>query len=59
MTWRRFTVLFRNLSAFGAVASRVEEMKKKPKEDITEEEGRAQATAFFAAVMSTSGKDSA
>lgn len=59
MTWRRFCVLFRNLSPFGAVASRVEELKQKPKEEITEEEGRAQATAFFASVMSTSGRNSA
>ena len=56
MSWRRFTVLFRNLSPFGAVASRVENEKQKPKEDISEEEGRAQATAFFSAVMSTSGR---
>lgn len=55
MSWRRFTALFRNLSPYGAVASRVEEMKRKPKEDITVEEGRSQAAAFFASVLSTSG----
>ena len=56
MSWRRFTALFRNLSPFGAVASRVEELKHKPKEDMTVEEGRSQATAFFASVLSTSGR---
>ena len=58
MSWRRFSALFRNLSPYGAVASRVEEIKRKPKEDITVEEGRAQATAFFASVLSTGGKSS-
>lgn len=56
MSWRRFSALFSNLSPFGAVASRVDELKRKPAEDITEEEGRAQASAFFASVLSTSGK---
>lgn len=55
MSWRRFSVLFRNLSPYGAVASRVEEIKRKPKEEVTEEEGRSQAAAFFASVLSTSG----
>lgn len=55
MSWRRFTALFRNLSPYGAVASRIEEMKRKPKEDLTEDEGRNQAAAFFASVLSTSG----
>lgn len=55
MTWRRFVNLFHNLSPYGAVASRVEELRKKPAEDITEEEGRAQAASFFASVLSTSG----
>lgn len=55
MSWRRFTALFRNLSPYGAVASRIEEWKHKPKEDMTEEEGRSQAAAFFASVLSTNG----
>lgn len=45
----------RNLSPFGATASRIEELKKKPPEDVTDEQGRSQATAFFASVLSTSG----
>lgn len=49
-------MLFRNLSPYGAVASSVEEMKHRLKEDMTEEEGRSQAAAFFAAVLSTSGE---
>lgn len=55
MTWRRFSCLFRNLSPYGAVASRIEEMKRKPKEEVTQEEGRSQAAAFFASVLSTGG----
>ena len=56
MSWRRFTALFRNLSPYGAVASRVEEVKRTLKEDMTDEEGRSQAAAFFASVLSTSGE---
>lgn len=56
MSWRRFTALFRNLSPYGAVASRVEEMKRKPPEELTVEEGRSQAAAFFASVLSTGGR---
>ncbi len=55
LSWRRFSILFRNLSPYGSVASRVEEIKRKPKEDITVEEGRSQAAAFFASVLSTNG----
>ncbi|MBR6861173.1 MAG: hypothetical protein IKM73_07630 [Acidaminococcaceae bacterium] len=55
MSWRRFTALFRNLSAYGAVASRIEEIRKKPQDaEINEQDGRAQAAAFFASVLSTS-----
>lgn len=55
MSWRRFSTLFRNLSPYGAVASRITEMKRKPQEDVTVEEGRSQAAAFFASVLSTNG----
>lgn len=55
LSWRRFTALFRNLSPYGAVASRVEDEKKKPSEDLNEEEGRSQAAAFFASILSTRG----
>lgn len=55
MSWRKFSVLFRNLSPYGAVASRVQEMKHKTDDVVTEEEGRSQAAAFFSAVMSTKG----
>lgn len=56
MSWRRFTVLFRNLSPYGAAASRAEEMRKKPQpeDEISEEDGRKQAAAFFASILSTS-----
>ena len=56
MSWRRFTVLFRNLSPYGATASRAEEMRRKPQpeEEISEEDGRKQAAAFFASILSTS-----
>ena len=57
MTWRRFTVLYRNLSPFGAVASRIESIRSSPAqdEDITEEEGRSQAAAFFSSVLASGG----
>lgn len=55
LSWRRFVNLFHNLSPYGAVASRIEEIRKKPAEELTEEEGRAQAANFFASVLSTSG----
>ncbi|MCR5006940.1 MAG: bacteriophage Gp15 family protein [Clostridiales bacterium] len=55
ISWRKFAALFRNLSPYGATAARIEEMKRKPKEDQTEEEGRSQAAAFFASVLSTNG----
>lgn len=55
MSWRRFVTLFKNLSPFGAAASRIEELKKKPDEEISEEEGKAQAAAFFSSMLSTSG----
>ncbi len=58
MSWRRFSILFRNLSPYGATAARIEEMKRKPKEDMTVEEGRSQAAAFFASVLSTNGSRS-
>lgn len=56
LTWRRFTILFRNLSPYGATASAIEAYKKEHASDVENvDEGRAQATAFFSAVMSTSG----
>lgn len=56
MSWRRFTVLFRNLSPYGASASRAEELRRHPQADekISEEDGRKQAAAFFASILSTS-----
>lgn len=56
MSWRRFVALFRNLSPYGVAAARAEELRKKPQEDeeISEEDGRAQAAAFFASILSTS-----
>lgn len=56
LSWRRFSVLFSNLSPYGAVAAKVEELKKHPPEEVSVDEGRSQAAAFFAAVLSTSGK---
>lgn len=56
LSWRRFSVLFGNLSPYGAVAEKVAELKKHPPEEVSEDEGRSQATAFWAAVMSTGGK---
>lgn len=55
LSWRRFSILFRNLSPYGAVASRIIEMRRKPQDDVTVEEGRSQAAAFFASVLSTNG----
>lgn len=56
MSWRRFRVLFHNLSPYGAAASRAEELRRnpEPEEEISEEDGRKQAAAFFAGILSTS-----
>lgn len=56
MSWRRFVALFRNISPYGATAARAEELRKKPQldDEISEEDGRKQATAFFASMLSTS-----
>lgn len=55
MSWRRFTALYRNLSGFGATASRVEELRKRPPEDgeETDTERKRGAEAFFADMLST------
>ena len=44
MSWRRFLVLLRHLSPFGAVAQALEKSKDEP----AESDPKAQADAFFA-----------
>lgn len=51
MTWRRFRVLLRNINPFGAVAMKMEEMRKEPDEDDPETD-KAQADAFFSKILS-------
>lgn len=52
MSWRKFVSLFRNLSPFGAVANRADELRE---EEADAETDKAQATAFFANMLSTRG----
>ena len=58
MSWRRFTVLFRNLSPYGAVASRADELREREEKEAgaanTPAE-EAQAMAFFSRMLSTKG----
>lgn len=53
MSWRYFLVLLHNLTPYGAVAARMQELKEKPSEDPEEDE--AAANAFFASVVSFRG----
>lgn len=55
MSWRMFGVLYRNLSPYGATASRIEELRRHPdpEEEVDEDEGRRQAAAFFGGLIST------
>ena len=53
MSWRRFTALFRNLSPYGAVATRADELREEQEADAVDD--KAQATAFFSKMLSTRG----
>ena len=53
MTWRRFVVLFSNLSPYGATASRADEERRKMDKEPDEEESRQNAAAFFGDITST------
>lgn len=54
ISWRRFTALFRNLSPYGAVATRADELRDQ-EEEAEAGNTEAQATAFFSKVLSTRG----
>ena len=54
ISWRRFTALFRNLSPYGAVATRADELRDQ-EEEAEAVNTEAQATAFFSKVLSTRG----
>ena len=49
MSWRRFKTLLANVSPFGAIAGKAEELRSKP--DSDEESDRAQADAFFSSML--------
>lgn len=53
MSWRYFLVLLNNLTPYGAVAAKVQDLLKKPAEDDLDDE--AAANAFFASVVSFRG----
>lgn len=50
MTWRRFLVLLNNLSPYGAVATRIHELKEK--QESTPETDETAANAFFSSIVS-------
>ena len=54
MTWRRFQVLFSNLSPYGATATRADAIRQNGEEDTDPERDEEQATEFFAQMLSTS-----
>lgn len=45
--------MYRNLTPYGAVANRAEKIREEEPQELSEEEGREQATAFFSRIMST------
>ena len=49
MSWRRFLVLCRNLSPYGAVAGRIQEGQNAP--ETGTEEARQAAEEFFSSVV--------
>lgn len=53
MTWRRFIVLFSNLSPYGATASKADMLRKQLEEEPDEETSEQQANDFFASILST------
>lgn len=55
MSWRRFTALFRNISPYGAVATRADELREQENEEADAVSDEAQATAFFSKMLSTRG----
>lgn len=54
MSWRRFVALYRNLSAYGAVAARANELIEEMEEEDHAND-QAQATAFFYQMLQTKG----
>lgn len=55
ISWRRFTALFRNLSPYGAVAARADELRDHEDEEADARSDEAKATAFFSKMLSTRG----
>lgn len=53
MTWRRFIVLFRNLSPYGATAMRADELRNKLDDEPDEDRDKSAAAEFFGNVLST------
>ena len=55
MSWRRFTTLFRNLSPFGAIANRADELRQQQEQEAEAGSDESQATAFFSHMLLTKG----
>ena len=53
MSWRRFVVLYRNLSPYGATASRADALRKEMALEPDPERDKAAAAEFFADIMGT------
>lgn len=54
MTWRRFQVLFSNLSPYGATATKADALREKMNDEPDPEHDEEQATEFFSQMLSTS-----
>ena len=62
MSWRRFVVLFGNLTPYGATAIRADELRKEQQDEPDERRDRQAAADFFADILRTkkgSGSDGA
>lgn len=53
MTWRRFVILFSNLSPYGATAARADEIRKEMENEPDEDRGKQDAADFFGDITST------
>ena len=53
MTWRRFIVLYSNLSPYGATAAKADELRKTADEEPDKDRDREAAADFFGDIIST------